>query len=134
MRRLTGSVDSPNLSLIRALAVPFDDGALLALSAARPARAEGHGQEGVTAFLREPDAPPARAAEALLSTQYDDREDHVRAGLELRLSDDEDAQPLRGAGTRVCGTRFEPAVAAAFFQWELEGRTGVGRYDIVRPG
>jgi hypothetical protein len=134
MRRLIGTVDVPNLALVRALAVPFEDGGLLALSAARPARAEGHGEEGVTAFLGEADGAPARAEEALLSTQYDGNGEHVRAGLELSLPGDEEAPPLRGAGTRVCGAQFGAAVSTAFFRWELEGRTGIGRYDIVKTG
>jgi hypothetical protein len=135
-RSATGAVDWGQASLLRILAVPFEGGGLLALAGARPARAEGHGEEGVTAVLRDSDGAPARAEEALLSTQYDREGDHVRAGLELQLPapEDEERPPLRGAGTRLCGTRLGQAVAAAFFRWELEGRKGVGRYDIVRRG
>jgi hypothetical protein len=132
-RSATGTIDSGSVSLLRSVAVPFEDGGLLAVAAARPARAEGHGEEGVTAFLRQEDGVATRAEEALLSTQYDRDGEHGRAGLELEMPtpEDQEAPPLRGAGTRVCGVRAG-AVSVAFFRWELEGRAGVGRYDISR--
>ena len=133
-RLATGSVDWPQTSLLRILAVPLDDGGLLALAAARPTRAEGHGEEGVSCALSGAGGSHAPAAEALLSTQYDAAGEHVRVGLELELSTEDEEPPLRGAATRLCGTRIErPGMTldCAFFRWELDGRAGTGRYDIV---
>jgi hypothetical protein len=136
-RRADGSVDWRQTSLLRLIAVPFEKGGILALAAARPARAEGHGQEGVTGALVEPDGSVSEPVETLLSTQYDSAGDPVRAGLELSLSSEHESPPLRGAASRLWGTRIEGSeagVATAFMRWELEGRTGVGRYDIVGRG
>ena len=57
------------------------------------------------------------------------------AGQRLELwPDGEDGQPLRGAGTLISSIRC--AVLAsdaelAFFRWSVEGREGLGHYEVV---
>ena len=120
--------------LRRAIGVVFSDGGLLALSAERPAGAGGHGDESVTAVLCDPDGAPREVTEALLSTEYGPDGVQRRATLEL-WTDGEDGQPLRGAGTLIGAAEArKPGGLAevAFFRWALEGREGLGHYELVR--
>ncbi len=53
-------------------------------------------------------------------------------GFELIF--DPDGHPRRGAGEVRCGTSIDLGALrldCAFFTWRMEGREGVGRYDIV---
>jgi hypothetical protein len=118
----------------RSIGIVFSDGGLLALSAARPSGAGGHGDETVAAVLCGPDGAPVDVSEALLSTEYGPDGVQRRATLELWL-DDEDAQPLRGAGTLISSSKIShPGLSgtAAFFRWSVEGREGLGHYEVVR--
>ncbi len=118
----------------RSIGIAFSDGGLLALSAVRPDRAEGHGDETVAVVLCDPDGAPVEVSEALLSTEYGPDGVQRRATLELWL-DDEEGQPLRGAGTLISASSVShPGLRAeiAFFRWALEGREGLGHYEIVR--
>jgi len=118
----------------RSIGIAFSDGGLLALSAVRPETAEGHGEEAVAAVLCGPDGAPAEVAETLLSTEYGPDGVQRRATLELWI-DAEDGQPLRGAGTLIsASTVRHPGLRAeiAFFRWSLEGREGLGHYEVVR--
>jgi hypothetical protein len=118
----------------RSIGIAFSDGGLLALSAVRPETAEGHGEEVVAAVLCGPDGAPAEVAETLLSTEYGPDGVQRRATLELWI-DAEDGQPLRGAGTLIsASTVRHPGLRAeiAFFRWSLEGREGLGHYEVVR--
>ena len=57
-----------------------------------------------------------------------------RAGLELWVGEDDD-YPRRGAGQVLCGSSVELGslrLDLAFFGWTLDGRRGVGRYDVLR--
>jgi hypothetical protein len=117
----------------RSIGIVFADGGLLTLSALRPAGATEHGEEELAAVLCGPDGAPVEVAEALLSTEYGDDGVQRRASLELWV--DDDGQPLRGAGTLISapplrrrGLRSE----IAFFRWSVEGREGLGHYEIVR--
>lgn len=117
----------------RSIGIVFSDGGLLALSAMRPEAADGHGDERVAAVLCDPDGAPIEVSEALLSTEYGSDGVQRRATLELWL-DDEDAQPLRGAGTLISASAVEqPGLRGdiAFFRWSLEGREGLGHYEVV---
>jgi hypothetical protein len=119
----------------RSIGVVFSDGGLLALSAVRPVGASGHGEESVAAVLCGPDGAPVEASEALLSTEYGKDGVQRRATLELWLDDEEEAQPLRGAGTLISAARVRRDgldADLAFFRWSLEGREGLGHYEIVR--
>ena len=118
----------------RSIGIAFSDGGLLALSAVRPQAAQGHGEETVAAVLCGPDGAPAEVAETLLSTEYGPDGVQRRATLELWIDGDE-GQPLRGAGTLISASSIRhPGLRAeiAFFRWSLEGREGLGHYEIMR--
>jgi hypothetical protein len=118
----------------RSIGVVFADGGLLALSAARPAGGRGHGDETVAAVLCGPDGAPVDVSEALLSTEYGPDGVQRRATLELWL-DGEEGQPVRGAGSLISANEIShPGLTGtiAFFRWALEGREGLGHYEILR--
>jgi hypothetical protein len=118
----------------RAIGIVFSDGGLLALSAVRPPRSKGHGDEHVAAVLCGPDGAPVEVSEALLSTEYGADGVQRRATLELWV-DGEEAQPLRGAGTLISSAKVQrPGLVSeiAFFRWSVEGREGLGHYELVR--
>jgi hypothetical protein len=113
----------------------------IALRTVRPAGAEGTDDEAVSAVLVdadpvEPDAGPEAhpVAEPRLSTTYDAEGHQRRAGLELWVGED-DPLPRRAGGRALCGTTLELGrlrLDNAFFAWRMEGRAGVGRYDVLR--
>jgi len=123
--------------LRRSIGVVFSDGGLLAVSTERPPGATGHGDERVRAVICEPDGTPLEVSEALLSTEYGADGVQRRATLEL-WPDAEEGQPLRGGGTLIGATEVgdsgDPGAAStvAFFRWSLEGREGLGHYEVVR--
>jgi hypothetical protein len=127
-------MSDPVLAQRRSIGIVFSDGGLLALSAARPPGAAGHGEEVVTAVLCDPDGAPVELSETLLSTEYGEDGVQRRATLEL-WPDGDDGQPMRGAGTLISSTSVKrPGLSAeiAFFRWSVEGREGLGHYEIVR--
>jgi hypothetical protein len=129
--------EEPRQVLRRSIGIAFSDGGLLALSAVRPAAASGHGEETVVAVLCGPDGAQVEASEALLSTEYGEDGVQRRATLELWLDDEDEGQPLRGAGTLISAAELRRAglhADIAFFRWSLEGRDGLGHYEIVRAG
>jgi hypothetical protein len=126
--------DGTGAELRRSIGVVFSDGGLLALTAVRPPGATGHGDEVVTTVLCDPDGAPLEVSESLLSTEYGEDGVQRRATLEL-WTDAESAQPLRGAGTLISSASVrQPGLVAeiAFFRWSLEGREGLGHYEVVR--
>ena len=122
-------------ALRRSIGIVFSDGGLMALSAVRPAGAGDHGAEEVAAILCDPDGAPVEVSEALLSTEYGPDGVQRRATLELWVG--EEGQPLRGAGTLISSSAVHrPGLdsSIAFFRWALEGREGLGHYEVVRAG
>jgi hypothetical protein len=122
-------------ALRRSIGIVFSDGGLFALTAARPGGSEDHGDEQIAAILCDPDGAPLELAEALLSTEYGEDGVQRRATLEL-WTDDDLATPMRGAGTLISSSAVSrPGMSSvvAFFRWSLEGREGLGHYEIVRP-
>jgi len=120
----------------RSIGIVFADGGLLAVSGVRPETAAGHGEESVAAVICGADGAPAQVSETLLSTEYGPDGVQRRATLELWL-DDEEGQPLRGAGTLISASAVshpDQSGVVAFFRWSLEGREGLGHYEIVRAG
>jgi hypothetical protein len=118
----------------RSIGIAFSDGGLLALSAVRPEGAEGHGEEQVAAVLCNADGAPVEVSETLLSTEYGPDGVQRRATLELWV-DGEEGQPLRGAGTLISASSVRhPGLRGeiAFFRWSVEGREGLGHYEVVR--
>jgi hypothetical protein len=104
----------------------------LALSAIR-LEGDDHGDEPVWAALMDR-AGTLEVDEPRLSTTYDGDGRQRRAGLELWL-EDEDAPPHRGSGEVLCGSTLDLGqlrMDCAFFRWRLDGRAGVGRYDVLR--
>lgn len=120
--------------LRRSIGIVFSDGGLLALSAVRPPGSSGHGDEQVAAVLCGPDGAPVEVSETLLSTEYGPDGVQRRATLEL-WTDGEEGQPLRGAGTLISAAKVRrPGMASdvAFFRWSVEGREGLGHYELIR--
>lgn len=118
----------------RSIGIVFADGGLLAVSAVRPQGSDAHGDEVVAAVLCGPDGAPVEATETLLSTEYGADGVQRRATLEL-WTDGGGGQPLRGGGTLISAAkvRREGLVAdVAFFRWSVEGREGLGHYEVVR--
>jgi hypothetical protein len=118
----------------RSIGIVFADGGLLALSTVRPPASAGHGEEEVAAVLCGPDGAPVEVSEALLSTEYGPDGVQRRATLELWV-DGEEGQPLRGAGTLISASSVaHPGLQGeiAFFRWSLEGREGLGHYEVIR--
>jgi hypothetical protein len=122
--------------LRRSIGIVFSDGGLLALSAERPAGAGGHGDERLTTVLHEPDGSSTEVSETLLSTEYGPDGVQRRVTLEL-WTDGEGGQPLRGGGTLIGAAEVRGSGTVsevAFFRWALEGREGLGHYELVRAG
>ena len=118
----------------RSIGIVFSDGGLLALSAVRPPGSSEHGDEQVTTILCDPDAAPVEVSETLLSTEYGPDGVQRRATLEL-WTDEDEGQPLRGAGTLISAAEVRRSGSVseiAFFRWALEGREGLGHYELVR--
>jgi hypothetical protein len=118
----------------RSIGIVFSDGGLLALTSTLPAGGREHGDEEVTAVLCDPDGAPLTFEEALLSTEYG--EDGVQRRVTLELwPDTEEMRPLRGAGTLISAVGVERQGAdsqIAFFRWSVEGREGLGTYEVTR--
>ncbi|HEU5251776.1 MAG TPA: hypothetical protein VFU16_00440 [Solirubrobacterales bacterium] len=118
----------------RSIGIVFSDGGLLALTANLPEGAEGHGEEEVAAVLCDPDGAPLQFEESLLSTEYGADGVQRRATLEL-WPDTEGMRPLRGAGTLINSVsvrRQSLDSEIAFFRWSVEGREGLGTYEVAR--
>jgi hypothetical protein len=130
----TGDAQAPILR--RSVGIVFSDGGLLALTARLPGGGGAHGDEEVASVLCDPDGAPVEFAETLLSTEYGEDGVQRRATLEL-WQDAEGGRPLRGAGTMISSvavTRDGLDSTIAFFRWSLEGREGLGHYEVSRAG
>jgi hypothetical protein len=129
-----GAPDWDRLALARTVALWREDGVGVALTSVRPSAAADHEAEVVTAaLLGEEAATPI--ADPRLSTALDGDGRQRRAGLELWVTEDDDAMPHRAAGEAVCGTTLDLGrlqLDAAFFHWRMDGHRGVGRYDVLR--
>src|SRR3954470_14940002 len=118
----------------RSIGIVFSDGGLLALTSHLPAGGGGIDEEEVTAALCEPDRAPMTFEESLLSTEYGEDGVQRRASLEL-WPDIEEMRPLRGGGpptspVRVRRQNLDSQIA--FFRWSVEGREGLGTYEVAR--
>lgn len=125
----------PGQAQRRSIGIVFSDGGLLALSAVRPAGADGHGDELVSAVLCDPDGAPVEVSEALLSTEYGPDGVQRRATLELWIDDGHGGQPVRGGGTLISSAKVQRTGSIseiAFFRWSVEGREGLGHYEVIR--
>lgn len=134
-----GAPDWERIGLARTLSAWFEDGLAVSLVAVRGARGKGeHAGEAIAASILEaaPEGGEPRAIavpDPLLSTTYDGEGRQRRAGLELYP--DPDGYARRMAGEVVCGSSLDLGrlrLDCAFFRWRMEGRIGIGRYDVLR--
>jgi hypothetical protein len=130
-----GKGETRRAVLRRSIGIVFADGGLLALTATLPGERHDHGEEEVAAVLCDPDGAPFEFEEALLSTEYG--EDGVQRRVTLELWHDAEGRPLRGAGTLISAVAVEReglTSTIAFFRWSVEGREGLGHYEVARTG
>jgi hypothetical protein len=133
--RSWGAPDWDRIAPARTVSAWMGDVAV-SLTAIRPARAGDHGGEAVAATIVETlDGGSVALAvhDPRLTTTYDAEGRQRTAGLELWM--DEDGFPRRAAGEVICGTSLDLGrlrLDAAFLRWRMEGREGVGRYDVLR--
>ncbi len=115
--RLEGEPDWTRTELLRLVSAAFDDGAMIAIAAARPAGAAGHDADAVAGAMVE-DGEVARFERALISAELDAEGRTRRLGLELYPH--EDSLPLRVAAD---GERD--------LELRMEGSPGRGRLDVI---
>jgi hypothetical protein len=128
-----GNPDWDKIALTRAVGAWFPDGTGVALATVRGVKASSHADEAAwgAAFTRE---RTSEIDQVRLSTTSDGDARQIRAGLELWL-DKDDEYPFRGVGEVVTGSTLELGALrldVAFFRWHVDGRTGYGRYDVIR--
>jgi hypothetical protein len=119
------------LDALRSISALVDERHALLLLARRSRGAVGHGDEKVTARLIEDDAVLA-VENARVSTVYDAGGRQRSAGLELWMPGEE--YPRRGSGLVIAGTSLDLdglQVHAAVFRWRLDGREGIGAYELT---
>jgi hypothetical protein len=128
-----GEPDWDHIESTRSLAAWLDDGSGVVLNAVRPAGTSGHEPEATWAALLGA-AGSLRVDEPRLSTTYDEDGRQRRAGLELWVGED-DGYPRRATGEVVCGSTLDLGqlrLDCAFVRWRMDGRSGSGRYDVLR--
>ena len=119
---------------IRLVSASFDDGTALGVAALRPRDARGHGDDVVTARVVDAEGQETQPSETLVSVEHDGEGVPRRLGLELWT--DPDSTPMRVAADRTdeatagAGTELE----AVPMRFRLDGISGAGRYETIRPG
>jgi hypothetical protein len=119
------------LQAVRTISALVDDDNGLLAVARRPQGVPGHGDEEVRAVLFS-EGEAHQVEEARISTVYDGGGRQRSAGLELWLPGEE--YPRRGSGLVIAGSSFELEtieVHEAIFRWRLDGRDGVGAYELM---
>jgi hypothetical protein len=128
-----GNPDWDKIALTRAIGAWFEDGTGAVVSTVRPTKAEHHADEAIWAAVLDSERAVS-VEEPRLSTTTDEAGRQLRAGLELWVNKDDD-YPLRGTGEVLAGSTLELGALrldVAFFAWHIEGRTAIGRYDVLR--
>jgi hypothetical protein len=128
-----GVPDFERVDAWRVLSAWLEDGSGVVLRTVRPAGAADHGDEAIWAAVLG-SGGSLRVDEPRLSTTYDEQGRQRRAGLELWVGD-EDSHPRRATGEVLCGSRLDLGrlrLDCAFVRWRMGGRSGVGRYDVLR--
>jgi hypothetical protein len=131
--QLWGKPDWDRIELARTVSAWLGEDRALTLTAVRAAKSKGHWDEAVSGFMFE-FGEALEIDDPRLSTTYDGEQRQRRAGLELWM-DEEAGHARRMAGEVLCGTSLElgeQRLDSAFFAWRMEGRSGVGRYDVLR--
>lgn len=119
------------LDALRSVSVLVDERHALLAVARRPRGAKGHGDELVVACLMR-EGELLAVEDARVSTVYDGEGRQRSAGLELWLPGED--FPRRGSGIAVAGSSLELEglqVHVAVFDWRLEGREGMGAYELT---
>jgi len=119
------------LDAVRGITALVDEQHALVALARRPHGAVGHGDEEIVARLVEDDAL-LEVEDARISTVYDAGGRQRSAGLELWLPGEE--YPRRGSGQVIAGSSLDLdglQVHAAVFRWRVDGREGIGAYDLM---
>lgn len=128
-----GSPDWERIELARSLTAWVEGPRGVTLTAVRPAGARSHGDEEIWAAIIHPDRIEP-VVDPRLSTTYDGDGRQRHAGIELWAGTD-DELAHRGAGEVLCGSTLDLGrlrLDTAFFAWHVDGREGVGRYDLLR--
>jgi hypothetical protein len=132
--QLWGDADAwSRIELARTVSAWLGEDRAMTLTAVRPAKSKGHLDEALSGFMFE-GGEPVEIADPRLSTTYDGELRQRRAGLELWMDEEGDCA-RRMAGEVVCATSLDlggQRLDSAFFRWRMEGREGVGRYDVLR--
>jgi hypothetical protein len=119
------------LDALRSISALVDERHALLALARRPRDVPGHGHELVRAGLFH-DGELHEVEDARISTVYDGGGRQRSAGLELWLPGEE--FPHRGSGLVIAGSSLELdpiRVHAAVFRWRLDGRDGIGAYELM---
>jgi hypothetical protein len=119
------------LDAVRSLSALLDEGNGVLAVARRPRGARGHGEERVSAALMQ-NGELLGVENARISTVYDGEGRQRSAGLELWLPGED--FPRRGSGVVLAGSSLELEglrVHVAVFRWRVEGREGVGAYELM---
>jgi hypothetical protein len=131
---LWGAPQLDRVEVARTLSAWLGADRALTLTAVQPVRARQHHlDEAVSGWVIEGGEPHA-IADPRLSTTYDGELRQQRVGLELWM-DEEGTISRRAWGEVVCGTTIdlgELRLDSAFFAWHMEGREGVGIYEVLR--
>lgn len=129
-----GAPDLDRIEVARTLSAWLGADRTLTLTSVQPTRAkQRHLDEAMSGWLIEGGEPHA-IADPRLSTTYDGDLRQQRAGLELWM-DEEGTVSRRAWGEVVCGTTIDLGdlrLDSSFFAWRMEGREGVGLYDVLR--
>jgi hypothetical protein len=129
-----GAPELKRIEVARTLSAWLGADRTLTLTSVRPVRAkQQHLDEAMSGWLIEGGEPHA-IADPRLSTTYDGELRQQRAGLELWM-DEEATISRRAWGEVVCGTTIDLGdlrLDSSFFSWRMEGREGVGLYDVLR--
>lgn len=128
-----GEPDWENITVARTITMWMED-RCVAVSAVRPSGVDHHLGEAVAGFFIDGEADPVWVDDPRVSTTYDAEGRQRRVGLELWVAEDSD-YPRRAAGEVFCGTTLDLGrlkLECSFFIWRMEGRMGVGRYDVLR--
>ena len=119
------------LDAVRSISALVDERHAMLALARRPRDAVGHGHEEITARLIEDDAV-LEVEDARISTVYDGSGRQRSAGLELWVPGED--YPRRGSGQVIAGSSLDLEglqVHAAVFRWRLDGREGIGAYELM---
>ncbi len=127
-----GNPDWDAITLTRSVGAWFDDATGIALHSVRTTKDSDHADEARWAARLDAERAVS-VEEPRLSTTTDEAGRQIRAGLELWGSDED--YPFRGTGEVLAGSTLELGALrldCAFFRWHADGRTAVGRYDVIR--